>query len=116
MRSRLPAVLLLLLSVFLLGPAPGDVHPPGDLHPPATAGPQVWWSGPSEHATQDEALPRLHPAPGAPTLPMWLAVLPSTARPGSPPRLFEAAAEPPAAAPQPAARRAAARAPPSTTR
>lgn len=116
MRSRLPAVLLLLLSAFLLGPAPGDAHPPGDLHPSATVGPQAWWSGPGEHATQAEALPRPHPARGAPTLPMWLAVLPSTARPGSPPRLFEAVAESLAAVPQPAARRAAARAPPSTTR
>lgn len=110
MRSRLPAVLLLLLSAFLLGPAPGSAHLPG------TATPATWWSGPSEHAVQDAALPRLSPARSAPALPMWPAVLPSTERPGPRARSLTTLARPFTVAPQPPARQAPARAPPSTTR
>ncbi|MGW0451265.1 hypothetical protein ACWDWV_38530, partial [Streptosporangium sandarakinum] len=84
MRSRLPAVLLLLLSAFVLLP------PPGDAHRPADAAPVAWWSGPALHAAADPAvhagadpvLPRLHPARGTPAPPAWPAVLPPVWEPG----------------------------------
>ncbi|MEV0228750.1 hypothetical protein [Nonomuraea sp. NPDC050786] len=138
MRSRLPAVLLLLVSAFLLGPAPGGLHPsaiappaaaasitaPNATAPPATAASitavpaawWTWWSSPDAHADQDAAVPRSHLARGLSALPMWPAVLPSCGQPDPPARPITTLTTPRAAAPQPAARRAPARAPPSTTR
>ncbi|GAA3428861.1 hypothetical protein ACWDTT_30645 [Streptosporangium sandarakinum] len=118
MRSRLPAVLLLLLSAFVLLP------PPGDAHRPADAAPVAWWSGPALHAAADPAvhagadpvLPRLHPARGTPAPPAWPAVLPPVWEPGGTLRPAGIAAGPAPAAPLPRPRRAPARAPPSTTR
>jgi hypothetical protein len=118
-RSRLPAVLLL-LSAFLLGPAPGGIHSPA-TEPPATAAsitaaPAAWWSSPAVHAEQDAALPRLQPARDMPATPMWLAVLPSSRQPGPRARPITTVTRHLAAVPRPAGRRAPARAPPSTTR
>ncbi|MEU9836907.1 hypothetical protein AB0D67_35670 [Streptosporangium sp. NPDC048047] len=48
MRSRVPAVLLLLLSAFVLLPPAVDAHPTG-------AAPAAWWSGPAVQAVAGQA-------------------------------------------------------------
>ncbi|MEW9550705.1 hypothetical protein [Nonomuraea sp. NPDC050783] len=122
MRSRLPAVLLLVLSAFLLGPTPaadaGAAHPPAAATLAAWWGEPsgVWWSGPSEHAVQHAVLPRTSLSRGVPAPPLWPAVLPSAGLPEPPARPVAAAPRSVTPAPRPAARAVAARAPPSTTR
>ncbi|MEV4115700.1 hypothetical protein [Nonomuraea sp. NPDC049695] len=119
MRSRVPAVLLL-LAAFLLGPAPGGIHPPATaptaIAASVTGAPAAWWSSPTVHAEQDTALLRLHPARGIPALPVWLAVLPSCGQPDPHAPPITTVTSPHAAAPQTTAGLAPARAPPSTTR
>ncbi|MCK2212344.1 hypothetical protein MF672_000805 [Actinomadura sp. ATCC 31491] len=115
MRSRLPAVLVLLLSAFLLGPLPGGAEPSA-LASIAASGAAERWDAPAVHAGQDAALPCAQAAAGAPAAPMWPAVLPSGAGPDPYARPRTVAAGYPHPKPRPAARRAPARAPPSTTR
>ncbi|GII62320.1 hypothetical protein Skr01_24050 [Sphaerisporangium krabiense] len=118
MRRRLPAVLLLVLSVFLLSPAPNGAHPA------ATTASVTLWSAPVAHDSPDAVAPRLHAVPppfhasggGAPAVPLWPVAPASPEEPGAGTRPVTAAPAPHAVAPESVARRAPARAPPSTTR
>ncbi|NUR84794.1 MAG: hypothetical protein HOY71_11980 [Nonomuraea sp.] len=103
MRSRLPAVLLLLLSGFLLG---GHGHKPEHQPQFAAVAAQMWDVG---HATA-------HQGRTAHAVPMWLAVLPIGGPAGPREPALTTGAIPAPQTPQPPASRAAARAPPSTTR
>ncbi|GII85737.1 hypothetical protein Ssi03_37270 [Sphaerisporangium siamense] len=118
MRRRLPAVLLLVMSVFLLSPAPNGVHPS------IAAASVALWDAPVAQDRPDAVPPRLHSVPppfhasggGAPAVPMWPAAPVSADEPGAGTRPVMAAPVPHAVAPRPVARRTPARAPPSTTR
>ncbi|MDR8414399.1 hypothetical protein MTP10_37440 [Nonomuraea sp. 3-1Str] len=117
MRGRVPAVLLLLMSVFVFaGPgAHGDADRNAHQHVLQSA----WWSAPgiAGHAgLGDPAPPDLHPARATPVLPVWLAVAPPVWQPGQATRRASFTATRPPAPPRPGHRVAGARAPPSTTR
>ncbi|GII81439.1 hypothetical protein Sru01_64210 [Sphaerisporangium rufum] len=121
MRSRLPAVLVLLLSILLPGPVPGGGHParpaPAVIAESGAAAPAGAWGGPAAHAGHDAILPRLHSAAGATAIPTWPAVPPAATGPAPHAgRSFTITSGPCARRPCPAARPAPARAPPSTTR
>ncbi|KAB8193050.1 hypothetical protein FH608_022210 [Nonomuraea phyllanthi] len=112
MRSRVPAVVLLLLSAFAF--TGGHQY----VHEHAVQAGAAWWSAPASTVQhqQDRALPNVQPVRGPQALPMWAAVLPPAWEPGETMRrvVVTTASAP---APPPAGRRLApARAPPSTTR
>ncbi|GLX93792.1 hypothetical protein [Herbidospora sp. NBRC 101105] len=120
MRGRLPVALLLLLSAFLLGPAPATGAPGLPVAIPNVApggsAPLAQWGDPAPDADRDTAPPRLRPG-WAVAAPLLLpAVLPSTGWPVPVLRAVAAVAASFSAVPRPAAGRAPARAPPSTTR
>ncbi|GAA5037187.1 hypothetical protein HNP84_003073 [Thermocatellispora tengchongensis] len=110
MRSRLPAVVLLLLSAFVLSGAPAH------LAQPATAAAVAWWSAPAPPHSEADGAARVLPACGAPVFPMWPAVLPPAWEPGQTTRPVTAATGRPPASPQRGRCGDPARAPPSTTR
>ncbi|WP_030453752.1 hypothetical protein [Herbidospora cretacea] len=120
MRSRLPVALLLLLSAFLLGPAPATASP-GVLGLPVAVAdvspaPLAQWGDPAPDADHDTAPPRLRPGWGVAAPLLLPAVLPSTGWPAPLLRAVAAVAASFSAVPRPAAGRAPARAPPSTSR
>nr|WP_062340216.1 hypothetical protein [Herbidospora sakaeratensis] len=119
MRRRLPVALLLLLSAFLLGPAPASASPGAPGLPVAVAGvasaPLAQWGDPAPAADHDTAPPRLRPGWGVAAPLLLPAVLPSIGWPAPVLRAVAAVAGSFSAVPRPAAGRAPARAPPSAT-
>ncbi|NAS20201.1 hypothetical protein GT755_00720 [Herbidospora sp. NEAU-GS84] len=120
MRGRLPVALLLLLSAFLLGPAPATAAPGLPVAIPNVApggsAPLAQWGDPVPDADRDTAPPRLRPGWGVAAPLLLSAVVPSTGWPAPVLRVVAAVAASFSAVPRPAAGRAPARAPPSTTR